>query len=159
MTDALTELGNRHWMHDTFERELKRALKDNTPVCVIMVDIDNFKQFNDQYGHIAGDRVLSAVAKVLRKHLRPTDLIARFGGDEYAAMLPGISLDKARRTAERLLEKVPQISPAVLATPVTVSIGVAALVPSDDLPRLIHRADSAMYEAKAAGRNRVITKE
>ena len=159
MTDALTELGNRHWMHDTFERELKRSLKDDKPACIVMVDIDNFKQFNDQYGHVAGDRLLTAVAKVLRKHLRPTDLIARFGGDEYAALLPGISIEKARRTAERLLEEVPKIAPATLPSPVTVSIGVAELAPRDDLNSLIHRADAAMYEAKAAGRNRVIAKE
>jgi diguanylate cyclase (GGDEF)-like protein len=158
-TDALTELGNRHWMHDTFDRELKRALKDDKPACMMMIDIDGFKRFNDQYGHIAGDRVLSAVAKVLRKHLRPTDLIARFGGDEFAAFLPGASLDKAMRTAERLREKVLKISPASLPTLVTVSIGVSAIAPNDDLDALIHRADAAMYEAKAAGRNRVIAKK
>jgi diguanylate cyclase (GGDEF)-like protein len=158
ITDALTELGNRHWMEDTFKRELQRALKDRKPACVIMLDIDSFKRFNDQYGHIAGDRVLGLVAKVLRKHLRPTDLIARFGGDEFAAFLPGASLEKAMRTAERLREKVPEISPATLPTPVTVSIGVTAIAPSDELATLIHRADAAMYEAKAAGRNRVIAK-
>jgi diguanylate cyclase (GGDEF)-like protein len=158
MTDALTELGNRHWMEDVFKRELQRALKDRKPGCVLMLDIDNFKRFNDQYGHISGDRVLSAVAKVIRKHLRPTDLIARFGGDEFAAFLPGAITEKAIRTAERLREKVPKISPAQLPTPVTISIGITAIAPSDDLYSLIHRADAAMYEAKAAGRNRVIAK-
>lgn len=158
ITDALTELGNRYWMQDVFDRELKRALQDGRPACIAMIDIDGFKRFNDRYGHIAGDRVLSSVAKVLRKHLRPTDLIARFGGDEFAAFLPGISLDKARQTADRIRERVLKISPSSLETPVTVSIGVAAIGPGDDLAELIHRADAAMYEAKAAGRNRVIAK-
>lgn len=158
MTDALTELGNRHWMEDTFKRELQRALKDRKPGCVLMLDIDNFKHFNDQYGHISGDRVLSTVAKVIRKHLRPTDLIARFGGDEFAAFLPGALTEKAIRTAERLREKVAKMSAATLPTPVTVSIGITAISPSDDLNTLIHRADAAMYEAKAAGRDRVIAK-
>jgi diguanylate cyclase len=159
ITDALTELGNRYWMQDTFDRELQRALQGDKPACIAMIDIDGFKRFNDRYGHIAGDRVLNSVAKVLRKHLRPTDLVARFGGDEFAAFLPGISLDKARQTAERIREKMIKISPSSLEMPVTVSIGVTTIAPTDDLAELIHRADAAMYEAKAAGRNRVIAKK
>jgi diguanylate cyclase len=123
-----------------------------------MLDIDNFKRFNDQYGHISGDRVLSRVAKVIRKHLRPTDLIARFGGDEFAAFLPGALTEKAIRTAERLREKISKVSPTTLPAAVTVSIGITAIATSDDLNTLIPRADAAMYEAKAAGRDRVIAK-
>jgi diguanylate cyclase (GGDEF)-like protein len=159
ITDALTELGNRHWMRDVFDRELRRAQQANLSACVAMIDIDGFKNFNDRYGHIAGDRVLSSVAKVLRKHLRPTDLVARFGGDEFAAFLPGLSLDKARRTAERIREKTLKISPSTLDTPVTISIGITTITAADSLDELIHRADAAMYEAKAAGRNRVIAKK
>lgn len=157
ITDALTELGNRHWMHEMFERELKRAQKSSTGACLLMMDVDGFKHFNDKYGHTAGDRVLSSVAKVLRDHLRPTDLIARFGGDEFAAYLPGISLEEAAETAERLREKAMALSSHSLTQPVTISIGVTSLEGSDDLNRLIHRADSAMYLAKDQGRNRVQT--
>jgi diguanylate cyclase (GGDEF)-like protein len=158
ITDALTELGNRHWMQDMFDRELQRVQQSGKPACVMMLDIDGFKRLNDKYGHIAGDRVLGSVARVLRKHLRPTDLIARFGGDEFSAFLPGISLEKAKQTADRIREKVSKTSPAALDAPVTVSIGVTAATADDDLNELIHRADAAMYEAKAAGRNRVIAK-
>jgi len=155
VTDTLTGLGNRLWIKNMFERELQRLQKNGITGCVMMLDIDNFKYFNDQYGHIAGDRVLGSVAQALRDHLRPTDLIARFGGDEFAALLPGLDLEQASRTAQRLLEHIRTLSPGSLPTPVTVSIGVAESRPGDAIDTLMHRADSAMYSAKAAGRNRV----
>jgi diguanylate cyclase (GGDEF)-like protein len=154
-TDALTGLGNRRWMQEMFERELKRSEHAGKPVCLMMVDVDNFKFINDQYGHIAGDRLLAAVAQALREDLRPTDLIARFGGDEFAVLLPGTGLDQAIDAAERLRAHVREASPPALAEPITVSIGVGRAAPNDDLDALVHRADSAMYLAKAAGRDRV----
>ena len=155
MTDALTGLGNRRWMHEMFDRELNRAQRGKSQLCLMMVDVDNFKRFNDHYGHMAGDRVLAAVAGTLREYLRPTDLIARFGGDEFAILLPGTSLEHAEQTAGRLREQLMARSPASLPSPVTISIGVSAATPGDTLDELVHRADAAMYDAKAAGRNQV----
>ncbi len=155
MTDALTGLGNRRWMHEMFDRELARAHRSGQPLCIMMVDIDGFKHFNDRCGHIAGDRVLAAVAATLREYLRPTDLIARFGGDEFSVLLPGSSEPQAAETAERLREQLKARSPASLPTPVTISIGVTEAREGDTLAELIHRADFAMYAAKAAGRDRV----
>ncbi len=155
VTDALTGLGNRHWMHDMFERELLRANRNDDKLCLMMVDVDRFKNFNDEHGHIVGDRILSAVADSLREHLRPTDLLARFGGDEFAVLLPGATLEQATETAERLRERIEIRSEARLPSPVTISVGVTSASKSDDLDRLVHRADEAMYEAKDQGRNRV----
>jgi diguanylate cyclase (GGDEF)-like protein len=155
ITDALTGLGNRHWMQDMFEREVTRAQHSGSDVCLIMIDVDNFKQFNDRYGHIAGDRVLVAVSTALREYVRPTDLVARFGGDEFAILLPGIDLDQAVQTAERLRSQVEALSPPSLATSVTVSIGVTNRANDDDVATLVERADEAMYDAKGKGRNRV----
>ncbi len=154
-TDALTGLGNRHWMRTMFEREVTRTQHANKELCLMMVDVDNFKTFNDQYGHIAGDRVLVAVADVLREYLRPTDLIARFGGDEFAALLPDLKLKQARQTAERIRQQVAGLAPSSLATAITVSIGIADRTEKDDVATLVQRADAAMYDAKEAGRNRV----
>jgi diguanylate cyclase (GGDEF)-like protein len=154
-TDALTGLGNRHWMRTMFEREVTRTQHANKALCLMMVDVDNFKTFNDQYGHIAGDRVLVAVAGVLREYLRPTDLVARFGGDEFAALLPDLQLKQARQTAERIRQQVAGLSPSSLATAITVSIGIADRTAQDDVATLVQRADAAMYDAKEAGRNRV----
>jgi diguanylate cyclase (GGDEF)-like protein len=154
-TDALTGLGNRRWMHEMFDRELQRSQRDGAPVCVMMVDIDEFKRFNDHYGHISGDRVLAAAAATLREYLRPTDLIARFGGDEFAILLPGTLPDYAEQTANRIREQLIARSPSSLPSPVTISVGVAAVRPGDTVDDLIQRADAAMYRAKDAGRNRV----
>jgi diguanylate cyclase (GGDEF)-like protein len=154
-TDALTGLGNRHWMSTMFEREVTRTLHANKALCLMMIDVDNFKSFNDQYGHIAGDSVLVAVAEALREYLRPTDLIARFGGDEFAVLLPDLQLKQARQTAERIRQQIAGLSPPSLATAVTVSIGLAGRTDQDDVATLVQRADAAMYDAKESGRNRV----
>ena len=154
-TDALTGLGNRHWMRTMFEREVTRALHSNKALCLMMIDVDEFKAFNDRYGHVAGDSVLVAVAEALREYLRPTDLVARFGGDEFAVLLPELQLKQARQTAERIRQQIAALSPPSLATAVTVSIGLADRTPHDDVATLVQRADAAMYDAKEAGRNRV----
>ena len=154
-TDALTGLGNRLWMRTMFEREVTRTLHAHKMLCLMMVDVDNFKTFNDQYGHIAGDSVLVAVAEALREYLRPTDLIARFGGDEFAVLLPDLQINQARQTAERIRQQIAGLSPPSLATAVTVSIGLADRNDNDDVATLVQRADAAMYDAKEAGRNRV----
>jgi diguanylate cyclase (GGDEF)-like protein len=154
-TDALTGLGNRHWMRTMFEREVTRALHSNKALCLMMIDVDNFKAFNDQYGHTAGDSVLVAVAEALREYLRPTDLVARFGGDEFAVLLPDVQLKQARQTAERIRQQIAGLSPPSLSTAVTVSIGIADRTERDDVATLVQRADAAMYDAKEGGRNRV----
>jgi diguanylate cyclase (GGDEF)-like protein len=154
-TDPLTGLGNRRWLKDMFEREVARAERAGQALCVLMIDIDNFKQLNDRYGHIAGDRVLVALAEKLRDHLRPTDLIARFGGDEFAALLPELSVDDAKHAAERLRQKIADIAMPSLSTPITVSIGIATRREGDGVGSLVQRADEAMYGAKAGGRDRV----
>lgn len=154
-TDALTGLGNRHWMRTMFEREVTRTLHSKKALCLMMIDVDNFKAFNDQYGHIAGDSVLVAVAEALREYLRPTDLVARFGGDEFAVLLPELKLTQARQTAERIRQQIAGLSPPSFSSAITVSIGIAARTDDDDVATLVQRADSAMYDAKEAGRNRV----
>jgi diguanylate cyclase (GGDEF)-like protein len=155
-TDALTGLGNRHWMRTMFEREVTRTLHSKKALCLMMIDVDNFKVFNDKYGHIAGDRVLVAVADALREFLRPTDLVARFGGDEFAVLLPDLKIKQARQTAERVRQQIAALSPTSLSTAITISIGIADRTDDDDVATLVQRADAALYDAKEAGRNRVV---
>ena len=154
-TDALTGLGNRHWMQEIFERELKRSQHGADSLCLMMIDVDGFKTFNDLYGHIAGDRVLTTVASALRKHLRPTDLIARFGGDEFAVLLPGSKTDRVAKTANRIRDRLSRSTVQDLQATITISIGITEAAPGDDLHSLVDRADAAMYDVKISGRDSV----
>jgi diguanylate cyclase (GGDEF)-like protein len=157
------------WQREA-EQRIRRALRLGAPTAILLVDIDHFKRVNDTYGHLAGDELLAATASTLGQHVRACDVLGRFGGEEFVAVLPGAGQQEACRIAERLRGRVREI--AVLAreasaphdtaphdtVTVTVSIGVAALgLDGDDLFELLAAADAALYRAKKSGRDRVCT--
>ncbi len=160
-TDALTGLSNRHTMEDIFPREVKRCVNDALPVSLIMIDVDSFKTFNDNFGHVAGDRALSAVGHVLRTHFRPRDLLVRYGGDEFAVLLPGVEIREATAIAERVRSAVSGTTAtgadSLIQIPVNVSLGVAQLSEDERFESLLRAADAALYRAKGSGRNIVST--
>ncbi|MDQ7015092.1 MAG: diguanylate cyclase [Gammaproteobacteria bacterium] len=158
MMDALTAIANRRHFDDCFENEWQRAIREKSPLSVLMIDVDYFKAFNDHYGHLAGDECLIKIATTLASAFRrPADLVARFGGEEFSVILPNSveSYNDAMRCNE-LIEGL--AIPHVKGKVVTVSIGVASMVPRLDTPatELIKRADQALYAAKSEGRNRVV---
>jgi diguanylate cyclase (GGDEF)-like protein len=158
-TDALTGLGNRHAMEEAFPREVRRCVQDKEPASLIMIDVDRFKCFNDKFGHVAGDRALSAVAHELRRQFRPRDLIVRFGGDEFAVLLPGMGTKDALAVAERVRQAVcsrtGDSDDSLVQMSVEISMGVAELVEGGTFDTLLRQADEALYRAKGAGRNAV----
>ncbi len=159
MTDALTGLHNRGWLDDAFDREVKRSERDQLPLSIIMIDVDDFKDYNDDYGHLAGDQVLSTIAKAIRSPLRPNDLVARFGGEEFAVLLPETNVINAKFIAERLRENVSHTDLGMIDDKqlpnVTISLGISTRSPNDTLDMMIAAADVAMYHAKQKGKNRV----
>ena len=158
-TDALTGLSNRHSMEETFPREVSRCRQGEQPVSLIMIDVDQFKAFNDMFGHVAGDRALSAVAHVLRKQFRPRDLLVRYGGDEFAVLLPGVAEQEALTIADRVRSSVSgsteSSDDSLIQIPVKVSMGVAELQRKATFESLLRAADDALYRAKNAGRDTV----
>jgi diguanylate cyclase (GGDEF)-like protein len=151
--DALTGLSNRRALEESLGAEISRAERFGQPLALVLLDLDRFKQTNDSYGHAGGDLVLRAVSRLLWKTARQGDTVARFGGEEFVAVLPQTNLDGARRFAERLRRAIEARSVGEIRT--TASFGVAAYVVGDDVASLLAAADEALYLAKERGRNRV----
>jgi diguanylate cyclase len=153
-TDSLTQTATRDLLIQQAGQEIVRSRQDKEPLSMIVFDIDYFKKINDQFGHQAGDQALQQIAQVAQSSLRPTDLLSRYGGDEFVVLLPHTGLNSAQRIAERIIEQLQQVYVADVHQ-LTASFGVAALQTDDDYERLFRRADHALYQAKLAGRNRV----
>lgn len=154
LTDALTGLMNRRALEDSLERELARCIRSRAQLCLLMFDVDNFKKFNDSFGHVQGDQVLRKISDLLRKWTRKGDLVARYGGEEFLTILPDTGPVEAIQIAQRLCEGVAEAAWEHRA--VTASIGVATLdgrtLSTSDF---LNEADQALYAAKRRGRNQV----
>lgn len=155
-TDTLTGLPNRRSFDEDLARRFDQWQRHQIPMSLVMVDVDSFKKFNDTHGHQTGDDVLRLVAQVLRRTLRQMDLAARFGGEEFAVLLPGTRLKDATVVAERLRAAVAGENFACgdKQLRLTISLGLASVVSEESAEELIKRADNALYAAKNAGRNR-----
>jgi diguanylate cyclase (GGDEF)-like protein len=157
--DGLTNLFNRHFMEIALEREVQRATRRQTTLAVLMLDVDHFKAFNDTFGHDAGDIVLRAVAECFLQTVRSEDVVCRYGGEEFAIILPEISEELAREKADAIRRRVSNLRMRFKGgalRPVSISIGIAMYPdPARDSTDLLRMADHALYDAKHAGRNRV----
>jgi len=157
--DQLTRALNRRGLEDALKLEVARAARTDSPLCIAMIDIDNFKSLNDAHGHQAGDKVLVHLVDIIQDTLRTNDLIGRYGGEEFLVLLPGSPLEAACEVMQRLQSQLAQ-KPVVWENQelrVTFSVGVATLRPAETEPALIGRADKALYQAKSNGKNCVVT--
>lgn len=159
--DPLTGLFNRRYLEATLERELRRSEREQQPLGIIMLDVDYFKQFNDTFGHMAGDTLLQELGKFLKEQIRAGDIACRYGGEEFMLILPAAPLEIVQQRAEqiRTLVKLLNVQHRQQSLgEITLSLGVA-IFPSHGLTseEVIRAADAALYQAKAEGRDRVIT--
>jgi diguanylate cyclase (GGDEF)-like protein len=161
-TDRLTGIANRHYFEEIMSKEWRRAIRENRPLSVILLDIDRFKAYNDNYGHQEGDDCIQKVAAAIAGALnRPGDLAARFGGDEMVVVLPDTDIHGATRVAEKIRTEVAALclphAHSDTAQVVTVSVGVSSTIPEPETApsQLLKLADTALYAAKAQGRNRI----
>ena len=167
--DPLTGLYSRHMLRQFIDREISHVYRNGQPLSLAILDIDHFKEVNDQFGHDVGDQILKQLAGLFKNSCRSTDLASRYGGEEFIAVLPNTNQNASLIWAERMRERAEE----ALRTPderkVTISIGVATLLINADLSndtpvqiasdQLFKKADNALYKAKDAGRNRVVTSE
>jgi two-component system chemotaxis family response regulator WspR len=163
--DGLTGLSNRRYFNECIDAEWKRAVRAQSSLSILMVDVDHFKLYNDTYGHLAGDDVLKTVAQTIASNFsRSADLAARYGGEEFSVILPETAADDLRSVADKLCRSVEALklphSASSTGTVVTISVGGATTVPQRDerFVTLIDGADKALYEAKKTGRNRAVTR-
>ncbi|MEQ9200570.1 MAG: diguanylate cyclase, partial [Rhodospirillales bacterium] len=162
--DGLTRIPNRRRYDEFLDTEWRRAIRRESRLSMVLMDIDHFKQFNDTYGHLEGDRCLQEVASTLAKSVhRPADLAARYGGEEFACLLPETDTSGAMHLAEKLRAAVEQLrlphKSSLTAEHVTISIGVSSVVatPERSPEELFKLADKALYAAKESGRNKVVS--
>lgn len=161
LTDPLTALGNRKYFDRALMAAIDAAIKRGEPLSLLMIDIDHFKSFNDNYGHLTGDQVLRLVGQSLKQTIKGQDITARYGGEEFAVVLPCTPLRQALTVADHIRRAVmskelKKKSTGEILGRVTISIGVSMLQVGDDMDGLIGRADACLYAAKRNGRNRVI---
>ena len=165
MIDQLTNLPNRRSFDDRLVMEWKKAIREQTTISMLMMDLDRFKAVNDSYGHLQGDIVLQAIASIFPKSFkRPCDFAARWGGEEFAVLLPNTPLDSAVEIAEKIrsdVENTPMPGLDDIKIKITISIGVTSLIPSKNssIYEFTSNADKALYAAKQAGRNKVMVSE
>jgi diguanylate cyclase (GGDEF)-like protein len=157
-TDGLTKLSNYRAFYEQLKKEMHRSVRYNHRLTMIMCDVDNFKHVNDTYGHPAGDAILEGIAEIIRGRIRREDIAARYGGDEFAMILPETPLAGATIVAERMREKVIsyQFMFKGVPVPVRMSFGVAEMAPTMTLPDFVKAADEALYKAKESGKDRVV---
>jgi two-component system cell cycle response regulator len=158
ITDELTGLYNSRHFFSRLQAEIKRTDRYGHPLTLLILDLDNFKQYNDTFGHLSGDKVLAEAGNIIRNSIRSTDSAYRYGGEEFAVILPESSGQESLYIAERIRQSIE--SEALSdhkkdGLRVTVSIGVAQYVPEEEISTFIKRADGKMYAAKNAGKNRI----
>ena len=161
ITDPLTGLHNRRYLQAHLSGLVSQSIDGNTPLSLLISDIDHFKQINDTYGHDVGDAVLAEFANRFRENTRTIDLVCRYGGEEFILVMPGVDFSSSYQIAERLLARVAEkpfrVSPE-LSVPITASVGLSTIDSASDTPEIIFkRADNAFYAAKRAGRNCVMS--
>ena len=159
ITDALTGLFNKRWFTSKIASEMDHARRMDRPLSLIVLDVDDFKNFNDRYGHHQGDRVLSELGRVISRSVRSTDIACRYGGEEFSIILPGVDMENASMTADRLrrgTHSMQILSDHGKNVTVTVSLGVAQARTGEDADTLFVRADAALYQAKNKGKNQTV---
>ncbi len=154
--DGLTQIANKRYFDEFLEREIARAARHFRPLSLVMLDVDHFKNVNDEHGHLAGDRVLCGIAEVIAGEVRRDELLARCGGEEFAIVLPETPIEGAERFCERIRSLIEAASFTYdeETLNVTISLGATTMIPGDTLASFIARTDVLLYKAKAEGRNR-----